>query len=181
MTHLDYANSFVWKNNTTTIFCVSCKKDKIIKRTTLLKISREHYNRHKTMDNYQYRCGHCKPKGSACAKWKGGRVLRRGYIAIHKELVPKEYRSMCSNGGCYVPEHRLVVAMREGRCLLPTEHVHHIDFNSLNNSSDNLLLIDAASHAVITQLSAIINEQKIKIEELENIIKTLHNSPCNPS
>ena len=124
MTHLDYVNSFVWKNNTTTIFCVSCKLDKTIKRTTLLKISREHYNRHKTMDNYQYRCKNCKPKGSDCGKWKGGKVLRRGYIGIHRELVPEKYKLMCSNGGSYIPEHRLIVAMREGRCLLSTEHVH---------------------------------------------------------
>ena len=97
--------------------------------------------------------------------------MRRKYIGIHRENVPEEYKSMCTHGGCYVLEHRLIVAMREGRCLLPTEHVHHIDFNPINNSPDNLLLIDAASHAVITKLSKIVNEQKIKIEELENKIK----------
>lgn len=166
MNHLAYVNSFVWVDNKTNIFCVSCKLDKIIKRTTLLKIARGHYNRHKTMDNYSYRCRNCKPSGSGCGKWKGGKVKRRQYIGIHREHVPEEYRSMCSNGGCYIPEHRLVVAMREGRCLLPTEHVHHIDFNPQNNSPDNLLLIDSSSHAVITKLSKIINDQRAKIEEL---------------
>lgn len=171
-----YVNSFVWIDGKTNIFCVSCKLEKFIKRQTLLKIAREHYNKHKTMDNYQYRCKNCKPKGSGCGKWKGGRVLRRGYIGIHKENVPEKYHPMCSNGGCYIMEHRMVVAMREGRCLLPTEHVHHIDFNPRNNSSDNLLLIDAASHAVITELSKIINEQKTQIEELKNEINEMRKS-----
>lgn len=165
---MDFVNSFVWLDGKTSIFCVSCKMKKTIKRQTLLKITREHYNKHKTMDEYKYRCKNCKPKGVDCSKWKGGRVSRREYLAIHKELVPEKYKSMCSDGGCYVPEHRLVVAIREGRCLLPTEHVHHLDFNPKNNSPENLLLIDASSHAVITKLSAIIKEQKERIEELEN-------------
>ena len=119
------------------------------------------------MDNYLYRCNNCKPNGSECGKWKGGKVARKEYIGIHREHVPEEYKSMCHDGGCYVPEHRLVVAIREGRCLLPTEHVHHIDLNPKNNTPDNLLLIDASSHAVITKLSKIVNDQKLKIEELE--------------
>jgi hypothetical protein len=173
MNHLDYINSFVWVDQKSNILCVSCKQNISIKRPTLLKITREHCNRHKSMGNYLYRCKNCKPSGSECGKWKGGKVMRRGYIHIHKSLVPEKYKSMCSNGGCYVPEHRLIVAMREDRCLSPIEHVHHIDFNSLNNSPNNLLLIDASSHVVITKLSTIIKEQKTKIETLENKIKDL--------
>jgi len=173
MNYLEYVNSFIWVGKKTNIICSSCQLVKSIKRQTLLKLTRNHFNRHKEMSSYIYRCNNCKPSGSCCAKWKGGRVLRNGYIAIHRSLVPLEYQSMCSEGGCYVAEHRLVVAIREGRCLLAIEHVHHIDFNPLNNASDNLLLIDASSHAVITKMSKIINEQGLKIKGLEGALRMI--------
>lgn len=89
-------------------------------------------------------------------------------ITVDKDNVPEEYKPMCNNGGCYVLEHRLVVAMRENRCLEPTEHVHHLGSNPQNNSSDNLLLVNSWTHAVITKLETIIKEQLKRIKELEN-------------
>jgi len=79
-------------------------------------------------------------------------------------------KSMCIDGGCYVLEHRLVVAMREKRCLLPTEHVHHIDLNPKNNSSDNLLLVNSWTHCLITKLEKIIKEKDIEIKKLKEIV-----------
>jgi hypothetical protein len=46
----------------------------------------------------------------------------------------------------YVREHRLVMEESIGRYLLPSEVVHHIDGNTLNNSLDNLELLDKREH-----------------------------------
>ena len=43
-------------------------------------------------------------------------------------------------------EHKLIEEFLLGRRLLKDEAVHHIDFNGLNNSLDNLIVCDAAEH-----------------------------------
>ena len=81
---------------------------------------------------------HLRPTGSRHGSWKGGRTIANGYVSV---LVASDgtYASMRNALG-YVLEHRLVMAQRLGRPLLPTETVHHIDGDSLNNSPENLQL-----------------------------------------
>jgi HNH endonuclease len=43
-------------------------------------------------------------------------------------------------------EHRVVMEKVLGRPLLPTEHVHHIDHDGLNNDPSNLELLSPADH-----------------------------------
>jgi hypothetical protein len=44
-------------------------------------------------------------------------------------------------------EHRWIVQQRLGRTLLKTERVHHKNHDTLDNSDDNLVLLDHGSHS----------------------------------
>ena len=46
----------------------------------------------------------------------------------------------------WVYEHRYIMERKLKRPLLSSEHVHHIDENTLNNSPDNLMILSAAEH-----------------------------------
>ncbi|MGF7431066.1 HNH endonuclease signature motif containing protein [Thermoanaerobacterium thermosaccharolyticum] len=48
-----------------------------------------------------------------------------------------------------VPIHRLVASTVIGRPLKPTEIVHHIDGNKLNNQPQNLLIVTRSQHRTI--------------------------------
>lgn len=66
--------------------------------------------------------------------WKGGRnKMSTGYIRIR--TVNKDYQL----------EHRVLIENKLGRKLLPSEVVHHIDFNKANNDLENLLVFDNQS------------------------------------
>lgn len=54
------------------------------------------------------------------------------------------YRLIYINGKEY-KEHRYVMEQHIGRKLLSTEIVHHIDGNKLNNSIDNLKIVNSVS------------------------------------
>jgi hypothetical protein len=48
--------------------------------------------------------------------------------------------------------HRWVMEQHLGRPLDTREHVHHIDGNRFNNDLDNLALISARDHSLISKL-----------------------------
>lgn len=67
--------------------------------------------------------------------WRGGRyVNKEGYVLVYQPSHP--YATIQG----YVLEHRLVMEAHLGRTLLPSEVVHHIDGNSTNNATENLML-----------------------------------------
>ena len=47
------------------------------------------------------------------------------------------------------PVHRLIAEEIIGRKILPSEEVHHIDFNHSNNLPDNLIILSKAEHSKI--------------------------------
>lgn len=76
-----------------------------------------------------------RPRGN----WKGGRINSpAGYVSV---LVRSDdpFASMRNAGG-YVLEHRLVLAQKLGRPLLPTETTHHINGIKHDNRPENLQL-----------------------------------------
>jgi len=96
-------------------------------------------------------------KGDKHHNWKGGKFISNGY-----RFIKKPYHPRASKYG-YVQEHRLVAEEMLGRYLKPEERVHHIDFNKLNNKSDNLYIFKNSS-----------DHQKVKanlFKLLESLVK----------
>lgn len=78
--------------------------------------------------------------GAANHQWKGGRHLNRdGYVML---FVDPDHRfaTMRPRRGPYVFEHRMVMAEAIGRALLPTETVHHVNGDKVDNRIENLQL-----------------------------------------
>lgn len=70
--------------------------------------------------------------------------IDHGYRYVYAPDSP----SARKNGGHkgYVYEHRLVMERFLGRPLTKDEDVHHIDFNGLNNSLSNLIVLKKSDH-----------------------------------
>ena len=93
---------------------------------------------HASVEKFLHRSGLNKrkagaPKGKKNPFWAGGRPK----VDYKKVWIPSEKR--------LVKEHRLVIERKLGRKLLPTEVVHHIDGNPLNNHEDNLEVLPSHS------------------------------------
>lgn len=72
--------------------------------------------------------------------YKTGRYVNKdGYASV---ICPPEYRSMANKNG-RILEHRLVVARKIRRNLLPLEVVDHVDGIRLHNHPSNLRLFDS--------------------------------------
>lgn len=81
--------------------------------------------------------------GASHHSWKGGRHLSSlGYVRIY---VGKGH-PMAMGDTPYAYEHRLVMADKLGRYLLPSEIVHHIDEDIQNNHPDNLEIRSRGEH-----------------------------------
>jgi hypothetical protein len=74
---------------------------------------------------------------------KNTRILN-GYVVIYMPSHPKAMKSKNWNG--YVYEHIVVAEKDIGRSIRDDEEVHHLDFNRLNNSPENLLVLTSSSH-----------------------------------
>ena len=77
-------------------------------------------------------------RGAKHGSWKGGRWIHGGYVRVWVDRSDPFFGMASRDGYCL--EHRLAMARALGRALLPTETVHHIDGNPLNNALSNLQL-----------------------------------------
>lgn len=73
-------------------------------------------------------------RGTDHPNFKGGHVTGIGYRIV-------------SVNGKHQYEHRVIVEQMLGRSLKSHEVVHHIDGNGLNNSPDNLQVMDRSAHS----------------------------------
>ena len=92
---------------------------------------------------------------------KGNYISPKGYIMVLVEDTT--YLPMASPSG-FVFEHRLVMAKHLGRCLLPSEVVHHINEDRVDNRIENLKLMDKPQHDKLT---------------LDNIKQSCQNKNCS--
>lgn len=82
-----------------------------------------------------FKKGHKGLTGEKSPNWRGGSsLMRNGYLQI-------------SIGGKRKYLHRVIAEQKYGRELKPTEHVHHLDHDKLNNSPDNLVVLSPTEHA----------------------------------
>ena len=92
-----------------------------------------------------------RPRGVEHPYWKGGRSkCSSGYVKV--KLYPADrFYAMVQREG-YVMEYRLVVAKRLGRCLLPSEKVHHMNGIRDDNRDQNLKLASRLDHETYNSL-----------------------------
>lgn len=76
-------------------------------------------------------------RGVRGARWKGGRILRRGYVLIYR---PDHHSIPEGSSRKYVLEHRLVMEEHLGRPLSRRETIHHKNGNRADNRIENLEL-----------------------------------------
>ena len=72
--------------------------------------------------------------GSKNPSWKGGLLQRQGYWVRRIN-------------GKYVPVHRLIAEKAIGRKLKPTEIIHHVNCDRLDNRHQNLLICTHGYHS----------------------------------
>lgn len=97
--------------------------------------------------------------------FKRGQFLIDGYWCV---TLPKRHplRHMGHGQNGTIAVHRMVMAKHLNRALESWEHVHHKDDNKSNNAIENLVLLSADVHIIVTQLVAEIRLLKAEIIRL---------------
>lgn len=103
----------------------------------------EEFSTHQSIISKMLRQNGIKPKhriakGSRHGMWKGGFINIEGYKYI--QMSPEHKFSSMQQRSGYVAEHRLIMAEHLERALKPSETVHHLNGDKLDNRIENLEL-----------------------------------------
>jgi transposase len=94
--------------------------------------------------------------GNKNPTWKGGiSITKEGYRLIRRD-------------NHYVKEHRCVMEQKLGRKLDPSEKVHHIDGDRLNNDISNLELLSNVEHTKKHWTEQRKKEHSLRIKEIRS-------------
>lgn len=104
--------------------------------------------------------------------FKRGQFLAGGYWQV---TLPKRHPLRCMGHGesGTVGVHRIVMAEHLKRPLLGWEHVHHKNGNRKDNRVENLELLSAGVHAVVTQMQTKINDLQAENARLTALLKAV--------
>jgi len=81
--------------------------------------------------------------------WKGGRLIDQDdYVLVYAANHPSRRRLVP-----YMLEHRLVMEQHLGRCLHPSEVVHHRNKNKQDNRIENLELFSSNADHLASELA----------------------------
>ncbi len=94
-----------------------------------------------------------------------------GYMQVR--VNPDDFFFSMVKSGCYVLEHRLVMAKHLNRSLQSWEIVHHINGNRADNRIENLKIMSDIGHKQLTMLKRRIDILEDKVDEQAKLIKLL--------
>jgi IS30 family transposase len=133
-------------------------REKLSKSHMGKKLSLEHRN--KVIKTLQYG-----QKGAENPMWNEGKYINpSGYVYLRLADHPHKQ----SNG--YMAEHRYVVEQLLGRYLTKWEHVHHINGIKGDNRPENLELVNAQTHNLITMMEIRIKELETEVNDLKQLL-----------
>lgn len=149
-----------------------CSQCKVLREVDISTIY--HYAKRQgsslTPINLCRRCEENRRRGANNSNWKQGKRMVSGYVYTHIESLPKEdawLKPLFDKRG-YAAAHRIIMSKHLKRLVLPTEDVHHIDGNRMNNGISNLECVNQQTHTLITRLT---NELNAKNQENRALVE----------
>ncbi len=88
-------------------------------------------------------------RGADHPAWKGGRYVCKSYLHVLITQRSKREQNLARQmvKGCYILEHRLVMAVKLNRPLKRREEVHHVNGKKLDNRLTNLEVYPKRGHS----------------------------------